>query len=103
MGNVGLNREVRLVPPRIHDIGHFVEGMCQPGGVILTHGKDDGFADFLTDGVPERILQEGLAEDLVSRIGKESPLELSLFEPTFPISTLQGLPQSATELPDVAE
>ena len=24
-------------------------------------------------------------------------------EPTFPISTLQGLPQSATELPDVAE
>ena len=23
--------------------------------------------------------------------------------PTFPISTLQGLPQSATELPDVAE
>ena len=24
-------------------------------------------------------------------------------KPTFPISTLQGLPQSATELPDVAE
>ena len=26
-----------------------------------------------------------------------------LHKPTFPISTLQGLPQAATELPDVAE
>ena len=29
-------------------------------------------------------------------------LEPSTIYPTFPISTLQGLPQSATELPDIA-
>ena len=30
-------------------------------------------------------------------------VKFQYIEPTFPISTLQGLPQSATELPDVAE
>ena len=34
---------------------------------------------------------------------RQRSLSRWLTKPTFPISTLQGLPQSATELPDVAE
>ena len=33
----------------------------------------------------------------------EADDDKAFIKPTFPISTLQGLPQSATELPNVAE
>ena len=54
------------------------------------------------------LLDETLEAIVVERpqLTEDDPQHLCLdkgYDPTFPISTLQGLPQSATELPDVAE
>ena len=46
------------------------------------------------------LLSRSLVHWLETRINRYSPYWES--SPTFPISTLQGLPQSATELPDIA-
>ena len=67
--------------------------------------------DVISNG--KRLTQEGLLYLMVER-GEEYATDLdrsnvsrwesgARLAPTFPISTLQGLPQSATELPDVAE
>ena len=73
-----LHGEVRLILARKHDVGHLVEGLRQPGRVVLADGKDDRLADLAAHGIAQRVLQEGLAEDPVGRFGEEAPLELAL-------------------------
>ena len=48
--------------------------------MALADGEDDRLAYLTADGVAEGILKEGLAEELVSRLGEEALLEFALGE-----------------------
>ena len=51
--------------------------------MVLTNGKDDGFANLAADGIAESMLQKYFAEKLVGGIRKEAFLEFALFEGFF--------------------
>ena len=75
-----LHGEVGLVLAGEHAVGHLVEDLRQLGGVVLADGEDDRLADLAADRVAQGVLQEGLAEELVGRVGEEALLELALLE-----------------------
>ena len=75
-----LHGEVGLVLAGEHAVGHLVEDLRQLGGVVLADREDDGLADLPADRIAQGIFQKGLAEEFISGLGKESPLELPLLE-----------------------
>ena len=56
--------------------------------MFLADRKYDGLAHFAADGVPQRVLQECLAEELVGRVGKEALLKFTLFVGLFLLFSL---------------
>ena len=83
-----MHGKVRLVFAGEHFVCHQIQNLRKFGGVILTHGKDDGFANLTADRVAIRVLQKCFAEKLIGGVGEKALLELALFESFFLIFTL---------------
>ena len=83
-----MHGKVRLVFSGEHLVCHQIQDLRKFGGVILTNGEDDGFANLAADGIAVRMLQKYFAEKLVGGIGKKAFFEFALFENLFLVFTL---------------
>ena len=75
-----LHGKVRLILARKDNIRHLVENLGQLARMHLANREHDGLAHFAANRVAQRVLHEGLAEDLIGAFGKEALLELALLE-----------------------
>ena len=66
-----MHGKVRLVFSGEHLVCHQIQDLRKFGGVILTNGEDDGFANLAADRIAVRMFQKCFAEKLVGGIGKE--------------------------------
>lgn len=78
-----LHGEVRLVSARPDFVGHFVQNLGKLGRVVLADGKDDCLAEFARHRVAQSMFEEGLAENVVGRVGEELLFEIPPAESLF--------------------
>jgi len=100
LGNLrrDLHGEVGVVFSGKHPVGHLVENLREPGGVILADGKHERLSDLAADGIAQRVFEKRLAEKLVGRGREEAFLKLALLVGLFWSSPCSSL--NSTTNPD---